>query len=174
MQTDVTDVVQRYRLALRDIWNSFIWPDERQRSWEAVYAFRDLKLPLFRAIVAGPLGIEDSDRIFGDGFTVGPSPSSGGCIPDLRINLRVPSRPDEGVWQPLSGPFKADEIKATLLDLFDWSPLGYIDFRYFVVRLEALQNHPDRVGQHALIDVGYARVLWSPPDEASHAAEPPG
>ncbi len=159
---DVTDLVQRYRLALRNIWNSFIWVDERQRSWDAVYAFRDLKLPLFRAIVASPLGLEGGDSIFGNGFTVAPSQNRDGCIPNLHVNLRRPSRPDEGVWESLRGPFKPGEIEATLIDLFDWSPLGYIDFRYFVVRIDSLEKHPDRVGQHALIDVDYAQVMWSP------------
>ena len=53
MDTDVTDIVQRYRLALRHIWNSCFWVDPKLRNWDSVDSFRGLKLPLFRALVRG-------------------------------------------------------------------------------------------------------------------------
>ena len=47
----------------------------------------------------------------------------------------------------------------TLVDLFDWSPLGYIDLRYYVVLIESFRSHPERMGHHALVDVNDANIL---------------
>jgi len=165
MGTDVTDIVQRYRLALRYIWNSCIWVDPALRTWDSVYSFRDLKLPLFRSLVADPLHLSKADSIFGERFEVVPDMSNGVGLPLLEVNSRVPSRPDAGTWIPLAGPFKAEDIRMTLVDLFDWMPLAYSDLRYFVVLVQAFHRHPDRVGQHALVDVTQARVVFG--DDAS-------
>ena len=80
-------------------------------------------------------------------------------LPSLQVNRNVPSSASEGVWEPLQGPFKDDEIALTLVDFFDWSPMGYIDLPYYVVRIESFPTHPDKVGQHALVDVIFARVV---------------
>lgn len=152
-------MVQRYRQVLRHIWNSCIWVDPKLRTWDSVYSFRDLKLPLFRALVADPLDIQANDHIFGAGFEIAPNAADG--IPVLRINSRAPSEPDEGIWEMMTGPFKANDVRLRLIDLFDWNPLGYIDLRYYVVMIEALNKQPDRVGQHALVDTAEAAVFWN-------------
>jgi hypothetical protein len=161
MWTDVTDIVQRYRLALRYIWNCCFWVDPSLRNWDSVDSFRRLKLPLFRALVGDPLDLEPGDEIFGTQFEVVPHIQEG--LPSLQVNLNVPSSPAAGVWEPLKGPFKADEITLSLVDFFDWTPMGYIDLRYYVVRIESFRAHPDRVGQHALVDVAHAAVCRALP-----------
>jgi hypothetical protein len=168
METDVTDIVQRYRLALRYIWNSCIWVDPNLRTWDSVYSFRDLKLPLFRSLVADPLDMNAVDSIFGKGFEVVPDMEVGVGLPLIEVDSRVPSQPEKygGIWIPLQGPFKADDIRMTLIDLFDWMPLAYSDLRYYVVLIQAFQEHPEKVGQHALVDVNWVRVLWTGSDEA--------
>lgn len=164
MQTDVTDIVQRYRLALRYIWNCCIWVDPNLQDWDSVYSFRKVKLPLFKALVGEPLGFE-ADEIFGERFQVVPRAIHGDGFSSLQINSRVPSSPSEGTWITLTGPFKADEVSLKLIDLFDWSPLGYIDLRYYVVLIESLRGHPDKIGQHALVDVMEAKVLCTADEE---------
>lgn len=158
MNTDITDAVQRYRLALRFIWNACIWIDPALRNWDSVYSFRELKLPLFRTLIADPLQIRTGGAIFGSGFRVVPAHEAG--LPLMQVNVRVPSSPSEGIWEPLNGPFNQEELTMTLLDLFDWTPLGYIDLRYYIVLIESFRGHTERVGQHALIDVNHAGVLW--------------
>ena len=160
MSTDITDVVQRYRLALRYIWNSCIWVEPNSRNWDSVYAFRSLKLPLFRTLIADQLDIQ-TEELFGKGFQV--VPENGRDLPMIQINSQVPSSPSAGIWVPLKGAFTAADLKLTLIDLFDWSPLGYLDLRYYVVQIEEFQNHSDAVGQHALVDVSDSRVLWMAP-----------
>ena len=157
---DITDLVQRYRLALRYIWNSCIWVDPEQRSWASVYAWRELKAPLFSVLVADVIQLGPREAIFGPDFHVVPDMDGRSGISLVYINRRVPSKPAEGVWEIVSGPFTPGQIDITLADLFDWSPLGYIDLRYYVGVITSFQQYPDKVGQHALVDVNEARVVW--------------
>jgi len=158
--TDVTDLVQRYRLTLRHIWNTCFWSDPNLRHWESVHSFRALKLPLFRSLIAEPLDLEAGDVIFGAGFVV-VSEMSGDGLPRVHVNIREPSRPDEGTWMPLDGPFRDVDVGLTLVDLFDWTPLAWSDLRYYVVLIERFLSHPDKVGHHALVDTTCARVLYN-------------
>jgi len=156
---DVTEIVSRYRLALRHIWNSYYYADPSLRTWDSVDSWRALKLPLFRALVADRLDLPPANEIFGKGFYVSPRMDPGG-LPFLEVDTRVPSRPSAGTWEVLNGPFKDTEVRLALIDFFDWSPLDYSDLRYYVVQIETLEGHPDRVGQHALVEVGSVCVLW--------------
>src|SRR5450755_332036 len=129
MKVVVTDIIHRYRLVLRHIWNSCFWVDPNLRDWDSVYSFRDLKLPLFKALISDQLGLEENGELFGSRFHVVPDSSFCDGFPSLQINSRVPSSASEGIWELTKGPFKPDDVGLELVDLFDWSPLGYIDLR---------------------------------------------
>ncbi len=122
---NVNEVVQRYRLALRHIWNECFWVDPELRDWESVYAFRKLQLPLFR--------------------------------------------PGGGVWLPVTGSFKREQVEFTLIDFLGWGPLRYIDLQYYVVLIDRLDGHEDRVGQHAVIEVAQGDVTWDSPQAVASA-----
>ena len=166
---DITDLVQRYRLALRQIWNQNFYSDPELRDWDSVYAFRELQLPLFKALVSHPLGLEHPTRLFGTGFEVVPDRTNVG-LPSLLINTVVPSSLQGGaVYQHVAGPFAEGAFKATLLEFFDWLPLSYIDIQYYVVLIDDFPAHPTRVGQHALVETPFVRVLWR--EESRKTAE---
>ena len=157
------EVVQRYRLELRHIWNECFWVDPALRDWDSVYAFRELHLPLFAALVAHPLGLEKVDHVFGPGFSVVPSDYFPNGFASIQVNVSIPSRPNEGIWLPVTGPFKREQVQFTLIDFFDWAPLRYIDLQYYVVLIDRLDGHEDRVGRHALIEVAQGDVTWDSP-----------
>jgi hypothetical protein len=60
----------------------------------------------------------------------------------------------------LEGPFNAEDVSLSLVDLFDWTPMGYTDLRYYLVLIESFRRHPDRVGHHALVDVIFMKIFW--------------
>ena len=173
MNTDVTDVVQRYRLALRNIWNSSFWVDPDLRDWDSVYAFRELKLPLFRALVAYPLDLEPNGTIFGKRFRVMPQENQD-AFGTIQVNTWAPSCPDAGIWEPLKGTVRANDVSLVLIDHFDWTPMGYIDLRYYVVLIESFGSHPDKVGQHALVEVISTRVFLAAGGEREDELTIPG
>ena len=160
METNITDMVQRYRLALRHIWNCCIWVDPVLRTWESVYSFRALQPALFKALIGDPLEVR-RENVFGEGFYVVAEQSRDGDLLRLQVNSRVPSSASEGIWTLLSGPVKAKDFRLILVDFFDWNPLGYLDLRYYVVLIDASVTHPETVGQHALIDVSEnVLIVW--------------
>jgi hypothetical protein len=158
--TDITEYVDRYRLTLRHIWNSCFYIDPALRNWESVYSFRELKQPLFDCLVADNIDMERRNEVFGRGFRVVPLGYDGTELPSLQVNRRIPSSASGGTWDLLKGPFKAADIQMTLVDLFDWAPLSYLDLRYYVVIIDSFQAHPDAVGQHALVDTRDVKVFW--------------
>jgi hypothetical protein len=159
---NANEIAQRYRLALRHIWNHCFWGDPALRNWDSVYTFRKLHLPLFNALVACPLGLEDAESLFGPGFSVVPAVGFSDGFASIQVNVRKPSSPDGGIWEPLGGPFKRDQVQFTLFDFFDWAPLSYMDLQYYVVLIEKLDGHEERVGHRALIEVAQGEVTWEP------------
>ncbi len=55
---------------------------------------------------------------------------------------------------------EATRVKLLFKDFFDWSNLGYRDLRYYLVRVQEYQGHPEWVGVEALMDVQEADVVW--------------
>jgi hypothetical protein len=171
--SDITDIVQRYRLALRHIWNSCFWVDPDLRTWDSVSSFRRLKLPLFDAIVAESLGIAGNGQLFGEEFRIIPNLpcGDGPYLPSMHVNKVDPKHPDSGVWEPLYGHFKAEMLSLTLVDFFDWSPLVCMDLRYYRVRIEGFRDYPEKVGLEALIDVTHANVIFTPVSQNQDVAK---
>ena len=83
----------------------------------------------------------------------------------IQVNTGVPKGSRSGVWMPVKGPLVAGDIKLTLVDFFDWQPLSYINLCYYMALITAFPKHPEHVGQHALVGVGTARVLWRETDD---------
>lgn len=153
---DVTELVQRYRLALRYVWNSCIWVDADRRNWESFYVFRDLKLPLFEALVASPLSLETT-QIFGDQFHIVPRDVE---FPSLPVNRRPADDLAGGVYEDAKGSLVTGNLSLTLGDLFDWLPLDYIDLSYYVARVREFSGSPELVGHSALVEAAYCKVLY--------------
>src|SRR5579885_3513571 len=47
----VTEMFQRYRMCLRQIWNGHVWSDPELQGWDAADRFEQLKPIVFRLIV---------------------------------------------------------------------------------------------------------------------------
>ncbi len=163
MPEHVTDIIQRYRMALQFVWNSCIWPDVSLRDWETHERFKQLHLPLYRAIVGNALDLEP-ETLFGPEFAVTPQDATG--FRNLQVNTVV-SRTGGGVWSNLVGPFRPGDLQLTLLDFFDWGSLQYQELRYFRVSIVEFASHPQWVGHEALVEVVEADVFWSPPSSTS-------
>ena len=160
--TYATELIQRYRQALHHLWNMHFWAHQPFRDYASVQQFDRVKLPLFLSLVVDRLGsdLEDPQEIFGDAFKVVPPLTQPyGSIPSLLIEDPAA----KGVWKVVNGPFKADDIKLSLLDFFDWQILDWRDFRYYLVRIDAFQPDSSWVGCQGLVEVGNVDVLWESP-----------
>ena len=160
--TYATELVQLYRQALHHLWNMHFWAPSQFRDYVSVKQFNRVKLPLFLSLVVDRLGsdLEDPQQIFGDAFkVVPPLAPADGSIPSLMIE----DPQAKGVWRTVNGPFRTRDLKLCLLDFFDWQEEDWRDFRYFLVRVDAMELDSSWVGCNGLVEVGYVDVLWEPP-----------
>ena len=70
---------------------------------------------------------------------------------------RVPG--DHGYWDHPVRTLGPEDADLRFIDFFDFGQAGYLDLKYFVVRIESSVRHPDLAGHRALIEVEYADVL---------------
>jgi hypothetical protein len=162
--TLATEIVQNYRLALQSLWNMHYWRDERFRDWESVRDFERLHTEMFRGLVtrrleplAEPSGSQQA--IFGSSYRVVPGLETG-YLPTMFVSMQATDGSNLG-WQLLSGPFSPDQVKLTLIDLFDWSVRNWRDFRYYRVKIREFQDRPELIGREGLVDVLDVDVLWN-------------
>jgi hypothetical protein len=68
--------------------------------------------------------------------------------------------PPAGYWDHPVGSVKADDVVLRFVRFFDFGDLGYRDFEYLWVSIEAFPQHVELVGRPALLEAGHARVLF--------------
>jgi len=159
-----TEIIQGYRLALQFLWNAHYWRDERFRDWESAKDFEKLLPMLFRGLVTRrlePLSepVSAEQGLFGPSYRVVPSLKIG-RISEILVNMQSADAPNL-VWEKFSGPFTAQQIKLSLIDLFDWSVMDRRDFRYYKVKIQEFQDRPELIGREGLVDVYEADVMWN-------------
>jgi hypothetical protein len=79
----------------------------------------------------------------------------------LATHVIVTKKEREGrSWKEELVTLKASEVTLDFVDVFDWTMMGYVDFRYYVAKIVRLENRSDLVGFEALIEVSQAEVIW--------------
>lgn len=124
--------------------------------------FNRLKLPLFISLVVNRMHSDAAEpsKLFGEEYRIVPKlMPCGSGIPTFMVDRRQHTA---GVFELLKGPFKADDLKLSVIDLFDWQELGWREFRYYRARVEHFSPDPSIVGCEALVDVSEVDVLWHP------------
>lgn len=161
MTENVTELLQRYRQCLRDIWNAHFWQHPELRNWDSVTVFEKLKPCLFRALVLESLAEGCAHTAPPEGsFLVVPNvPENGGG----RLATHVVVTKSEGggrsyVEELLT--LRASDATLRFVDIFDWSMMGYVDFRYYLAEVSAFAARPDLIGLEVLVDVHQADVVW--------------
>ena len=157
-----TELVQRYRQALIYLWNMQYWAPNEFRDWDCVAEFNPLKLPLFIGLVVNRLHSHAAEpaRIFGEEYKIVPHLThSGSSIATFMVDRKLHKA---RVFEEIKGPFKADDLKLSIVDLFDWQALGWREFRYYLARVDHFSPDPSIVGCEALVDVSYVDVIWHP------------
>lgn len=156
---DITLHLLRYREAARHVWNSFLLDEETFASgtfpddflcdrWEAIQD------ELFAALV---LRHVSENRL---------APGLAKPLPFLKVvptSAEVPAlvsrtKPAKTYWDhPVNRLGPKDDLR--FISFFDWNKSSHLDFKYYLVSVEASEAHPELVGHEALLEVEYARVL---------------
>jgi hypothetical protein len=67
-------------------------------------------------------------------------------------------------WDHPVNRVNSDEVELRFIDFFDWDQAGFVDFQYYLVRVESSSKYPQIVGHRALVEVGYAKVFSESPN----------
>jgi hypothetical protein len=152
---DVDDLVNKFRLASRELFNHFFRvpnPYDGDEGWEMRERFLAVQSVLFQKLVTEPAGLPSIK--YGDPQT--------NITVKIRVNENVPvmlnREISSGYWDH---PVKeaTQEASFCFLAFFDWDQLGYQDNRHVRVRVDRWPSHPEVIGKHALIDCQYIRFV---------------
>lgn len=155
MRMECTNLLLQYRELVRLLWNIGFWPNPRLRAWDSVALYKEVAARLFEGMVLLALGYEgrienaDYPGQVADFFVVAKHAGV-----RLMVDKNDPAEPGHIFGVPVirlgsdSGPY---ELK--FLRYFDWDLLGVRDFRYWEVLIQRLNDRPDLVGRHGLVEV---------------------
>jgi hypothetical protein len=144
---DIDNLVNRFRLASRDLFNVYFHVNDPYKNdgWSAAERFSEVEVVLFEKLVleAGHLS----------------NVKYGTLHPEIQVALRGTDHApimlnrdvDSGYWDY---PVKevTQDAKLLFVRFFDWDQLDYRDNRYVRVRVDQWPSHPETVGKHALIN----------------------
>lgn len=162
---DITASMLRYREAARNVWNCFLREEcggaPGDHDWEA------LKQVLFTALVLRRCGHDDCAAAL-----LGPSRYGFSWVepiahirvkPSTEVPVMISRTPGCcGYWDFPVDRLGPDDADLGFIDFFDFDQAGFVDFKYYWVRIDSCARHPALAGHHALIEVSYAKVVASP------------
>ncbi len=152
---DATEELQRFRLMLRGIWNSYLYADPEVRDWDMVATFRQCEPFLFDTLFAEKLRrrlkIAETTAV-----TLLIVPDHQGT--NIMINCGT-ERPSSGVWTHPPARIDPTDMTLRFLEFFDWGPLDFRDNELIRVEILASARYPDVVGREALIDAKRVRAV---------------
>lgn len=151
---DVSDLLQRYRLVLRSIWNEFFWLDPGLRVWDSVDRFEALKPQLFQSLIVDSIAergcCQAGESESFDLLVVPAIPSTAG--PKVAFLKVLESTTGGDVWSNETRVTDG-ELEMKFIDFFDWALLSCRDLRFIRVRIMNWTGKPEYVGRDGLVDV---------------------
>lgn len=156
--TDVTEILDHYRVSARSLWNAAFWPIPGLRTPEATEQYGEIKLILFDGLVLARLEEElDPAQLFRSPIPFLRVTPSSQTVPILINNPRPEGT---GYWDYPLNCVDSDKVEMHFIEFFDWNQFDYLDFQYYRVKIAKLDAHPDVIGREALIERQYARVFY--------------
>ena len=155
--TDVTPVLDHFRIAARSLWNSAFWPDPAFRNWDAVERFQEIQRILFDELVLTKLDkewpLEDILRKPIPFLQVVPVSSS---VPVMIAKPRPNTR--NRYWDDPIRSLTQGEAELHFQAYFDWNEMDYQDFLYYRATIAGFATQPHLAGREILIERQYGAV----------------
>ena len=150
---NVNDSMLVYRESARGLWNNFLRQDA---DFDRVDVFASIRSLLFDELVLKSIGKSGFKKTTARDpypfLLVVPT------VDPLPVEINRPSQDHNMYWDYPVESLSTKGLSLQFIDYFDWDDFGYIDFRYFRVKIAACVDHPDVLGREALVEVGYAGV----------------
>jgi hypothetical protein len=153
---DLDSLMNRFRLASRELFNQYFSVPKPYEHWEYAWAqherFVELEELLFQKLVSEPASLPDVKYGY-------PQPNialtlKSGDFAPIMINCEINS----GYWDfPLKEIGQDAELCFT--SYFDWDSIELKDNRYLLVQIRECPSHREVEGKHALIESHYVKFL---------------
>ena len=162
---ECTELFLRYRELARLVWNLGLWPVPELREWDCTERYEEAMARRFKAVVLLAQGYQGRIE---DPFHPGKSV-------ELRVEVREPGAdaqvdknlPSDGchIWGSPRIRLQPGQQQLRFVALFDWDQLAPRDCRLLEVLIERLDDHPELVGHHALVELSRCSI-WLVVDDA--------
>jgi hypothetical protein len=157
---DITDIMNNYRECVRHLWNTYFrTPNVSQYEIESAFHFDEISNSLFAELVLSKIGKAGFER-----------QSSEEPWPFLALQLsnaecpaliNRPSQEGGKYWDEDINRLSKHGANLRLIGYFDWDEFGYVDYRYYKVKIISFTDHPHLNGRQALIETSHARVFFA-------------
>ena len=154
---DVTDLMLGFRETARGLWNCALRPGA---DWDRVDVFRSIHQLLFDEMVLRGLGISRYQKGKDEPYRFLHAIPIADPIP-----IEIHRASQGGYWDDPINRLSPKGLSLAIIEFFDFDELGYRDFVYYRVRVEACRDHPNLVGREALLQVQNAKVEFFSPGQ---------
>ncbi len=160
MKTECTELFFQYREIMRLIWNLGFWPNNSLREWDSLELYREAGDRLFEAMVLLALGFQgriEPNETQGDVAKFVVRPKFGEV--ELQVDKYQPK--DAGhVWgfPVMRMSSDSDAYEVAFVRFFDWDELAHRDFKFIEVNIDRMDERPDLVGHHALVEMEFCSI----------------
>lgn len=150
---DLEQILLSYREAVRSLWNHFFAGTPELNTFDSVDMLDKIKVLLFQQLVCSRISALDG---FVPDFKepvalLELKPLQSGSSILLVSNPRIS---DRNRYFDLEVQIKfPNEARLQYIDFFEYNVLGYIDLRFYLVRIAALKDDPSLVGRDALLEL---------------------
>jgi hypothetical protein len=154
MRLECTEIFVHYREIARLVWNLGFLPNPKLREWDCVKHYDEAMARLFEGIVLLALGYEGHVEDKNSPGEVANFQVERKHDIDLRVDANRPEEPGH-IWGDPVVHLRSESapVRLRFVRFFDWDLLGSRDFRLLEVLIEQLDDRPELVGRHALVEL---------------------
>ncbi len=170
-RTECTDLFLRYREISRLVWNLGFWPYPECREWASERAYDSGIARLFEGMILRPLGCAARiEETFQPGVAAEFTVETTTPDAELLVDKHLPDEPGR-LWGNPVIRLRESNYQLKFIAFFDWYQLAPRDFRLLEVLIQRLDDRPDLVGHHALLEMDRCSIFLLRDDDASDSGQ---
>jgi hypothetical protein len=157
MREECTDAFRHYREIARTIWNLGFCAKPDLLQLDCAIAYREVTARLFEAMILIPLRFDGRvENALCPGEAEHFSVVADTKLTPLMIDQNLPGN-GVHIWE-LPKPIGSQPYALRFIAFFDWFELEQRDLRLLKVEIERMDERPELVGRHALIELSHCTV----------------
>jgi len=153
MTKECTEVFIHYREIARLLWNLGFWPNPELREWDCIALYEEAISRLFEGMVLRSFRNRSAieNRAYpGSALNFGVKVTAGNA--EFLVNKNPPGDPAR-IWGSPTLKLNPDRQELRFMSFFDWDQRAPREMRLLEVRIERMDDHPELVGRHGLIEL---------------------